>query len=142
MRTALLVVLLSALPVPVPAESLVAARTLPARTVVGEGDVVTVDADIPGALRTPDEAAGQETRVAIYAGRPVRATDLGPPALVERNGRALLIYSAGGLLIRAEGRALDRGGEGDPVRAMNLSSRVTVTGIVGADGAIHLGGRP
>ncbi len=99
-----------------------------------------VDADIPGALTSAKAAIGQETRVAIYAGRPVKADDIGQPALVERNETVTLVYRAGGLLIMAEGRALARAGAGEMVRAMNLSSKTTVEGLVAPDGTIIVGG--
>ncbi|MCU0904814.1 MAG: flagellar basal body P-ring formation protein FlgA [Tabrizicola sp.] len=125
---------------PALADSLVAARMLPARTVIAEGDVMVVDADIPGALASADAAIGQETRVAIYAGRAVKAADIGQPALVERNAIVMLVYRAGGLVITAEGRALARAGAGEVVRAMNLSSKTTVEGLVAPDGTIIVGG--
>lgn len=125
---------------PACAESLVAARLLPARTVIAEGDVMVVDADIPGALGSADAAIGQETRVAIYAGRAVKAGDIGQPALVERNAPVTLVYRAGGLVITVEGRALARAGAGETIRAMNLSSKTTVEGLVAPDGTIIVGG--
>ena len=124
------------------AESLVAARTLPARSILAADDVMAVDAAIPGALTSAKAALGLETRVAIYAGRPVRAEDLGPPALVERNGRVTLVFSAGGLVIRAEGRALARGGAGEAIRVMNLASRTTVSGTIAPDGTVLVGDLP
>ena len=50
-----------------------------------------------------------------------------------------MIYIEGPLRIVTEGRALDRAGAGEPVRVMNLASRQTVTGTVGADGSIEVG---
>lgn len=125
---------------PAMAESLVAARTLPARAVITAEDVMLVDAVIPGAMGSAEAALGQETRVAIYAGRPVRAADLGAPALVERNAIVTLVYSTGGLVITAEGRALARAGAGETIRVMNLSSKATVEGKVAPDGTIIVGG--
>jgi flagella basal body P-ring formation protein FlgA len=90
-------------------------------------------------LAYPVLAVGMEARVAIYAGRPVRAQDLGAPALVERNQLVPLIYLSGGLAISTEGRALARGAAGEVIRVMNLSSRNTVNGRVGPDGAIYVG---
>ncbi|WP_112311270.1 flagellar basal body P-ring formation chaperone FlgA [Pseudogemmobacter bohemicus] len=124
------------------AESLVAARNLPAQTVIAPADLMQVEANISGALTLPAEAVGQETRVAIYAGRPVRASDIGPPALIERNAIVALEYRSGGLVIRAEGRALARGGAGETIRVMNLESKTTVSGRIGADGLILVGGLP
>jgi len=127
---------------PALAESLVAARNLPAQTLIAPGDVMQVEAVIPGALGQPAEAVGLETKVAIYAGRPVRAGDIGPAALIERNAIVALEYRAGGLVIRAEGRALARGGVGETIRVMNLESKTTVSGRIGADGLILVGGSP
>lgn len=131
--------LLLALAVPVSAESLVATRTIRARTLVAPEDLTLVSADLPGALSDADQAVGLEARVAIYAGKPVRPGDLGPPALVERNQLVTLIYLSGGLAISTAGRALARGSEGDEVRVMNLGSRNTVRGRIGPDGAVYVG---
>jgi flagellar basal body P-ring formation protein FlgA len=121
------------------AESLVAARTIPARTVIAPEDVMTVDAAIDGALPAATLAIGQEARTTIHAGRAVRAADLGAPALVERNATVTLVFRRGGLSIRAEGRALARAAEGETVRVLNLASKTTVSGLVLADGQILVG---
>lgn len=132
-------VILLLLAQPALADSIVATRTIRAQTVIGPDDVTVVAADVPGALSDPAEALGQEARVAIYAGKPVRLSDLGRPALIERNQVVTLIYMAGGLAISTEGRALARAAEGDVIRAINLASRATVSGRVGPDGAVHVG---
>ena len=101
--------------------------------------MILSDATIPGAYTTLDEVIGLETRVALYAERPVRSGEVGPPALVERNQIVPLIYQTGSLVIQAEGRALDRAGLGETIRVMNLASRQTVTGQIRADGTITVG---
>lgn len=121
------------------ADAVVATRTLRAQTLISPEDLTTVEADLPGALDDPAMAYGLETRVAIYAGRPVRAEDLGPPTLVQRNQTVVLVYLSGSLAISTEGRALVRGSEGDVVRVLNIASRSTVSGRVGPDGAIYVG---
>lgn len=131
--------LLLALAAPASADSLVATRTIRARTLLVPEDLALVSADIPGALSDAGKAVGLEARVAIYAGKPVRPGDLGPPALVDRNQLVTLVYLSGGLAISTEGRALTRGAEGDEVRAMNIGSRTTVTGRIGPDGAVYVG---
>ncbi len=120
------------------AETLVAARTLRPASVIGPGDLALIDEVHPGALRNPREAIGQEARVALYAGRPIRPGDIGPAAVVERNGIVALIYRRGPLAIATEGRALDRGAPGEAIRVMNLASRTTVTGVIGSDGSVHV----
>lgn len=122
-----------------PPVSLVATRMIKAQTILSAQDVTAVEAEIPGALTDTADAVGLEARVTLYPGRPVRAADLGPPALIDRNALVALAYRVGGLTIMAEGRALERAGIGDRLRVMNLSSRSTVVGRLGADGIVELG---
>lgn len=133
MRTALICLLLAA---PVHAEVVLAARTLRPQTIVTPQDLVVKTGEVPGTFADPGPLIGLETRVAIYAGRPLRPGDLGPPSLVDRNQIVPMTFSTGGLSIQAEGRALSRGGVGDRVRVMNLESRATVWGLVQPDGSI------
>ena len=72
----------------------------------------------------------------LYAGRPITAADLGAAAVVERNQTVSLVYRTGGLSILTEGRALSRGRPGDVIKVMNLASRATVMGTIGADGSV------
>lgn len=124
----------------VSAETLVATRNLRAQTILSAADLAVVDRQIPGMLHSVESAVGLETRVSLYAGRPIRPEDVGPPAIIDRNQIVTLIYRRGSLLIATEARALDRAGEGDLLRVMNLSSRSTVTGIVKPDGSVTVGG--
>ena len=133
----LIVVLL--LSQPALAESVVATRTIRAKTLISADDLTLVSAELPGALGDPALAIGQEARVSIYAGKPVKGDDLGPPTLVQRNQLVTLIYLTGGLSISTEGRALDRGAEGEVLRVMNLGSKNTVSGRVGPDGTVYVG---
>jgi flagellar basal body P-ring formation protein FlgA len=124
------------------AESLIAVRTIPAQSIIAADDVSLVDAVMEGAVLTPAAAIGQEARVTIFAGRAVLEADLGPAAMVDRNQLVPLRFQAGALVIMTEGRALERGAEGDVIRIMNLSSRLTVTGRVMADGSVNVGTMP
>jgi flagella basal body P-ring formation protein FlgA len=133
----LLVIL--ALSTPALGESVVATRTIRAQSVIGPDDLTTVDAILPGALSNLESALGLEAKVAIYAGKPVRPSDLGPATLVQRNQLVPLIYLSGGLAISTEGRALARGSEGEVIRIINLASRTTVSGRIGPDGAVYVG---
>ena len=120
---------------PVAADTVVAARTIPAQSMIMPDDVLIRDRDVPGSVENPDDIIGMEARVALYAGRPIRPADVGFPAVVERNQIIALHYQSSGLMISTEGRALGRGGPGDIIRVMNLSSRSTVSARIGADGA-------
>lgn len=120
------------------AEILVAARTIPAQTVLGPEDLMIRDIAAPGAISDPADVIGMEARVALFAGRPIRSADLGAPAVVERNQIIPLIFNASGLYIKTEGRALDRAGPGDVIRVMNLQSRNTVTAQIKEDGSAYV----
>ncbi|MEY8828751.1 flagellar basal body P-ring formation chaperone FlgA [Sedimentitalea sp. XS_ASV28] len=120
------------------AEILVPVRTIRAKEIIGAADFVVKDASVAGALTEPHELIGQEARVALYPGRPVRPRDVGPPAIVSRNDIVTLIFVQGPLRIVTEGRSLGRGAVGETIRAMNLSSRTTVTGRIQSDGSIEV----
>ncbi|UWQ14297.1 flagellar basal body P-ring formation protein FlgA [Aliiroseovarius sp. M344] len=119
-------------------ETVVAARNIRANVVITATDLKLVSSDLANGFGSIDDVVGQETRVVLYAGRPVMVNDIGPPALVERNQIVTLAYVAGPLTILADGRSLGRAGVGDRVRVLNLSSRTTVTGSVEADGTISV----
>lgn len=123
---------------PASADSLVATRTIRAQSLIAPQDVTLVAAAIPGALDHADLAVGLETRIAIYAGRPILADAIGPAAIIARNQIVTLVFGGSGLTITAEGRALARGGVGDRVQVMNLTSRNTVFGHIAADGTVRV----
>jgi flagella basal body P-ring formation protein FlgA len=127
------------LPLPALADSVVATRTIRAHTILTADDITLVAMDIPDAIGDTATAIGQETKVAIYAGKAITAAQVGPSTVVERNQIIQLSYNAGGLSILTEGRALDRGGVGETIQVMNLSSRTKVAGLIGPDGVVHVG---
>ncbi|MBO9434573.1 flagellar basal body P-ring formation protein FlgA [Ruegeria sp. R13_0] len=120
------------------AEIVVPTRTIRAKEIISQADLETKPRDLPGAVTDPSALIGQEARVALYPGRPIRAADVGPPALVDRNDLVVLVFISQPLSITTEGRALGRGAVGDRIRVMNLSSRTTVTGRIRSDGQIEV----
>ncbi len=131
--------LLLALAAPLHAETLVAARTIRAQTILTPADLALIETSVAGMLSDPEDAIGLEARTILYEGRPIRPTDVGPAAIVERNSIVTLVFQAGTLTITAEGRAMGRAGPGDSLRVMNLASRTTVTGVVAPDGRVIVG---
>jgi flagella basal body P-ring formation protein FlgA len=125
------------LPATALADSLVAARTIQARSALTVQDVVMVAADIPGALRSSDEAMGQEARIIIYAGQPILRQSLGAQTAVGRNQLILLRYTRGGLMIETPGRALERGSIDDVIEVLNISSKKKVFGKIIDDGVVN-----
>lgn len=123
---------------PVQAETVFATRTIPPQTIIAATDLDLRDDVIPGAARATDELIGMEARVALYAGRPISPTDVGFPAVIERNQIIPLIYDAGVIQITTEGRSLERAEPGEVIRVMNLSSRTTVSARAGLDGSAYV----
>lgn len=120
------------------ADSVLARRTLRAQTLISAADLQLVPDSYAGALSDPSEAVGLETRVAIYAGAPITSELLQAPAIISRNQIVDMVFRRGGLLIRAEGRALDRAASGDTIRIMNLSSKVVLRARVQPNGEAHV----
>lgn len=120
------------------AELVVPTRTIRANAIITEVDVATKSGQVANAFDQAADVIGQEAKTTLYAGRPIRFDDVGPPALVTRNQIVLLRFETAGLVISTEGRSLERGGIGDRVRIMNLSSRATLFGQIQADGSVHV----
>lgn len=127
------------LPMQALAESVVATHTIRPREILTEADLTLAAIDIPDSLTQIETAVGQEARVSIYAGRPIRVGDIGPSAIIERNQIISLSYTAGSLAILTEGRALTRGGIGEMIEVMNLTSRSKVTGLILRSGLVRVG---
>lgn len=117
------------------ADTLIAARMIRPQTLLSAADVALR----PGpelADLTPDSVIGLEARVLIYPGRPIRPSDIGAPALIDRHQIVTLQYMAGPVSILAEGRAMGRAGAGEMLRVVNTTSRIAVTGLVQPDGTV------
>jgi flagella basal body P-ring formation protein FlgA len=134
-KSALIYLLLSGV---VAADIVSPTRTIRADTIIGEDDVTVLPGSNANAFEDKRDVIGQEAKNTLYAGRPIHFDDIGPPALVMRNQIVSLQFRSGSLIILTEGRSLERGGVGDHVRVMNLSSRTTLFGQVQSDGTIEV----
>ncbi len=118
------------------ATGIIASRTLKVGTVLTHTDLQVEPGSPDSAGEAGDLLAamvGREVRRAIYIGRRVLPEYLGPPTLVRRNDVVTMIYSAGNLGLRTQGRSLGAGGLGELIDVMNLDTRTTVRGrVVGA----------
>ncbi|MEP3638570.1 MAG: flagellar basal body P-ring formation chaperone FlgA [Paracoccaceae bacterium] len=118
------------------ADVVVPTRTIRPESIVSFSDVKLVDGQRQDAFDRLEDVVGQESRVALYVGRPILFSSVGPPALIDRNQIVSLRFEQSGLIITTEGRSLERGGIGDRVRIMNLASRATLFGYVQEDGTV------
>jgi len=120
----------------VSAQTVVAAQAIRARSLISPEDLAVLDKDTIGGIADVAQIIGKEARVNLYAGRVIRTSEIGSPAILERNQLVIMVYSTGQISISTEGRVLSRAGVGEMVRVMNLTSRQTVTGRVLFDGTI------
>lgn len=120
------------------ADIVVPTRTIRANAIITDIDVGTKAGEIANGFNRVADVIGQEARTTLYAGRPIRVDEIGPPALVTRNQIVSLTFQSAGLVITTEGRSLERGGVGDRVRIMNLSSRATLFGQIQPDGSVEV----
>jgi len=120
----------------VAADALVPTRTIRAKSIISYDDLVMKTGSTGSAISSYDQLVGKEAKIALYAGRPIRIQDVGPPALVDRNQIVKIIYAGPVLTISTEGRALDRAAVGDRIRVMNLSSKATVFGTISPNGSV------
>ncbi len=118
------------------ADVLVPARTIRAKSIIMYEDLVMKPTTAAGAITSYEMLVGKEAKVALYAGRPIRAQDIGPPAIVDRNQIVKIVYVGPVLTIATEGRALDRAAVGERIRVMNLSSKTTIFGTISPDGSV------
>jgi flagella basal body P-ring formation protein FlgA len=118
------------------ADIVVPNRTLRAGDILMIDVVRLVGGENPNGFDRIEDVVGQEAQTALYANRPILVDQLGPPALIERNQIVQVRFAGSRLVINTEGRALERGGVGDRVKVMNLSSRATLFGYVQPDGHI------
>ena len=120
------------------ADVLVANRIIPANAIITVDDIQLRDIASAGGVVDPEQIVGMEARKALFAGRPILLTDVGVPAVVERNQIVQLVFSHFGLVIKTEGRTMDRAAPGEMIRVMNLSSRTMVTAKIDDAGVAYV----
>ena len=120
--------------------AMVTAETVELLRPIARGDVIkmsdltmrrTPRAQVtPETIIEPDQAIGMAARIAINAGRPLRANELTKPELVQRSESVTLVYQMPGLMLAVRGKASDGGAEGDMIDVVNLQSNRTVRGTI------------
>ncbi|MGE5554156.1 MAG: flagellar basal body P-ring formation chaperone FlgA [Betaproteobacteria bacterium] len=112
----------------------------------GQVDVVEVElARLPdGALRTLEEAEGKQVARSVPTGTPLSRTDVMVPVVIRRGDRVTLCAETGGLILTAQGLALEEGGIGEVIKVQNAQSNRTVEGVVRGAGQVlvNLDGPP
>ncbi|MBB4287040.1 flagellar basal body P-ring formation chaperone FlgA [Roseospira goensis] len=92
----------------------------------------------PDILLDPDDLIGKAARNGIQAGQPVRANQVTPPEVVERNGLVTMVLETPFMTVTARGRALEAGAVGDTVRVANVASDKEVLAEVTGRNAVRV----
>jgi flagella basal body P-ring formation protein FlgA len=89
-------------------------------------------------VRVPAEAIGMALRRPVPAGQPVPLADLHRAALVTKGARVLMQLSTGGMVLAAQGQALEDGAAGARIQVLNSASRAVVEAEVTGPGRVRV----
>jgi flagellar basal body P-ring formation protein FlgA len=111
-------------------------------TVITPNDITYIDIKpnqtTPETVTDSAQIIGQQARKPLYMNKPMMIDSLGAIITVKRNQDVAIIFEKFGVVITTAGRALDQGGQGDRIKAMNLESKKIVTGKITKDGDIDV----
>lgn len=112
----------------------VAARDLKAGQIITPDDVLTKRVS-QESVRENDPAAkedliGKEVKKAVRSGQQITQKDVRAQVMVAKGKIVTLNFVKGGIMLSAQGKALENGGLGDTVRVMNTQSKSVVQGTV------------
>lgn len=117
------------------ARALVAARALPAGTVITQADLAQAEVDLAEdpvpALRQADPAIGRELQRPLGAGQAVRESHLKARQWFAAGETVRLVAQGPGFHVAGAGQALGAGIEGQPVRIRTESGRILTAMAVG-----------
>ena len=92
-----------------------------------------------GFLGRRADLIGKVAKRTLLPGQAVAASSVALPKLVTIGAMVRVVFEESGLTITAYASALQAGAAGDLVSVRNLESGVTLSGIIAADGTIHVG---
>ena len=109
-------------------------RPFQKRHVIEEEDIYLTKMDIRkmprNLLRDPEKILGKSLKRSINANMPIEEDMVEMFQLVERGKRVVLLLSLKGMIIRADGKTKEKGYVGTSVRAINISSKKEVSGVL------------
>lgn len=117
-----------------PRDVLALARPMRRGALLAAGDLERVAVDTQrlqqGWFTEPEEVAGRRLARSAGAGTVLNHSLIEYVPLIESGQSVTLVAGAGGIAVRAPGKALSEGAEGDRIRVRNLSSGRIVEGVV------------
>lgn len=86
------------------------------------------------------QAVGFAARTTLQPGRPLHATDLMKPEIVQRNEAVTIVYQVPGIVLTIRGKATEGGAEGDFITVINEQTKRPVQGVIAGPGRIVIHG--
>lgn len=119
-----------------------AAKSMDGNHLLSATDIHTVRRDVtflgPGVVTDAAAAVGKLLTVSVQPGTVLYTRYLKKPPLVKRGDLVTILARAGGLEVKASGRARDPGAKGDLIRVKNLMSRQIVEARVEKPGLVEV----
>lgn len=117
-------------------------RAIARGDVISESDVewsdVRVEAVRRDIITDISQLVGQEPRMQVRQGVPVRLTDVRRPVLVPRNSTVTMSLKTPFMSLTVQGKANEEGGKGDIIHVTNLQSKRVVEAVVDGPGSVTL----
>lgn len=82
------------------------------------------------------DVVGRQARRDLAPGQPIRTYDVQAPEAVKRGEIVTMVLAHGGMIVAAQGRAMETGGIGDTIRVQNTVSQRIVYGAIAEDGTV------
>ena len=122
-------------------QALAYVRNIAAGEIVQAADLVWSDAAVAGADAPgdPDRLIGQAARRPLRAGAPVQRGDLASPVVVHRDETIEVAFSAPGLALTLQGKALKDAAVGEPLQVLNPVSKKVIEAVASAPGRAVVG---
>lgn len=95
--------------------------------------------DPAGTIVSHADLVGKVARQTLLPGRPISTAGIREPHAVTQGESTPIIFQSGALTISGTAIALQSGATGDMVSVRNVDSGRIIKGVIGADGAVHVG---
>lgn len=95
--------------------------------------------DPAGTIVSHADLVGKVARQTLLPGRPISTAGIREPHAITQGESTPIIFQSGALTISGTAIALQSGATGDMVSVRNVDSGRIIKGVIGADGAVHVG---
>lgn len=102
--------------------------------VIGQRDIDYIEVPLQqikhNVILDPRDLIGMTPRRVLITDKVIKSDDIEAPRIVSRGENVTMIFKEGGLVLTAQGKAMEFGSKGDHIRVTNLNSNKTVEAVV------------